>query len=132
MTIAAARTPDGRPRVVAPDPIESLLRELITEVQGLRADLVHERERHHKKSAADLVLTLAASVENKAFSTREVIAHATRVEGDLSAALEVAGLSNPRQLGKWLRTIEGRTIAGVRLERIGIDRDGIIWRVWRV
>jgi hypothetical protein len=82
---------------------------------------------------ADLLLpVLAASVEDKAFSTREVMERAALLDVALRDALAAAGLSNPRQLGKWLRTLEGRQLVGVRLERIGTDHDGIVWRVWRV
>jgi hypothetical protein len=79
-----------------------------------------------------LLPVLAAAVEAKAFSAREVMERAALLDVALRAALAAAGLDNPRQLGKWLRTVEGRQLAGVRLERIGTDHDGIVWRVWRV
>ena len=75
---------------------------------------------------------MAAAVADRAFSGRELIQHAALVDGELRAALDVAGLNTARRLGKFFKMIEGQTIAGVRLERIGVDRDGLIWRVWRV
>jgi hypothetical protein len=111
---------------------EDLLRELISEVQGLRADLNRGRAPSVDSLSDALLPVLAASVADKAFSAREVIQHAALVDGLLRAALAAAGLVNARKLGKWLRAIEGRALAGLRLERIGLDRDGIIWRVWRV
>jgi hypothetical protein len=117
-------------RAAVPDTTEALLRELVEEVRGLRADLARERGRSPARDASveALLPVLAAAVADRAFTSREVVEHAV-VDGALRAALDKAGVVTGRQLGKWLRRAEGRAIAGVRLERIGTDRDGVIWRV---
>ena len=113
-----------------PDMIVSLLSELVAEVRGLRADLA--RDRRPAAHAADHVafmLALGAAVADRAFSAREVNQHAALVDGALRAALAAAGLVNARRIGKFFRTIEGQTIGGLRLDRIGSDSEGVVWRV---
>jgi hypothetical protein len=63
----------------------------------------------------------------------ELISHA-RVDAALGAALLAADLVSPREVGKLLRRLEGRPVAGLRLERSGLERAGIVWRVqvWQV
>ncbi len=78
-----------------------------------------------------LLLAVAEFVEETAFSVAEVIAHAALV-GPLREALDAAGATNGRKLGKLFRRLEGGPVAGVRLVRIGVDRDGLVWRVSRV
>jgi hypothetical protein len=58
--------------------------------------------------------------------------HAALVDSALRVALDAAGLSSARKLGKWLRSVEGQPYAGVQLDRIGADNQGVIWRVLRV
>jgi len=113
-----------------------LLRTIDTKLDLLLSHAAHVQALPHKAALSRddraLLPVLAATVEDLAFSTREVMERAALFDVELRAALAAAGLINARKLGKWLRTIEGRTIAGLRLERIGVDRDGIIWRVLRV
>jgi hypothetical protein len=91
----------------------------------LRAALVARR----RPSRRGLLATIAATVEDRAFNSLEVIRHA-EITPRLAAALEAAQITNARALGKWFRAIEGRAIDGHRLERIGIEHDGaIVWRV---
>jgi hypothetical protein len=114
------------------DTIVTLLRELVGGQQRIIALL--ERDRPARQPAHDdaLMLALGAAVADRAFSARELTQHAALVDGDLRAALDAAGLVSARRLGKFFRTIEGQTIAGLRLDRIGTDNQGVIWRVSRV
>jgi hypothetical protein len=50
------------------------------------------------------------------------------VDHRLAAQLAAAGISNARQLGHYLRRAERRPLGPVRIERIGDERDGAIWR----
>ena len=105
-----------------------MLRALVAEVRGLRADLARDRRPSHLTHEA-LLPVLARAVKDNAFSAREVMQHAALVDGDLRAALHAADLRSARQLGKWFRTIEGQTLTGLRLDRLGADNQGVIWRV---
>jgi hypothetical protein len=75
--------------------------------------------------AAVLLPVLASVAGSRCFTAREVIAHAN-VEPSLRDAL---GVSSARRLGKYFRSIEGRKVNGFQLERIGAERDGLLWIV---
>jgi hypothetical protein len=75
---------------------------------------------------AVLVATIAAAVGDRAFSARELVAHARVVGGPVAVAL--GGLS-ARRLGKKLRKLAGQEFDGLVVEHLGADRDGAIWVV---
>jgi hypothetical protein len=117
------------------DSVEALLRELVAGQREIIALLSNVPPAHILPPASRdnrVFLALTASVDDKAFSARELRERADLLDGELRAALAAAGLVNGRKIGKYLRSVEGQTIAGLRLERIGTDHDGIVWRVWRV
>jgi hypothetical protein len=113
-------------------PAVELLRELVALQRQILAALERQQRPDANSKHVWILPALAVAVADRAFSAREVMQHAALADGELRAALDGAGLSNGRKLGKFLKGVEGQTIAGIRLERIGIDRDGVIWRVWRV
>lgn len=123
----AVATPD-RPIVVERDQVLELLGDLVAEVRGLRADLAASRRR---PSRIALLPVIAAAVADRAFSAVELVQHAEMVDDGLRTALDAAHLTTARQVGKTLRALEGRTIRGLRLARIGTDRDGVVWRMFQ-
>jgi len=67
------------------------------------------------------------------FTAGEVI---TNSELSVAAALREAlvaalGAANARALGKLLRRVEGLELDGMRVQRCGQERDGVVWRVTR-
>jgi hypothetical protein len=129
----------GRDAVVPVTPVEALWISILAataantaavetntiELHQLREALTRDRRPAATSRDDDgLKLSLAAAVAGRAFSAREVIQHAAAVDGPLRAALDTAGLANARQLGKWLRSIEGRETGGLRLDRLGVDKSG--------
>lgn len=114
------------------DPIEALLRELVTEVRGLRADLRTAGRQTATGSTsepvdpAEFLATIADSVKGHPFTAGELLAHAA-VDVDLAHALQ--GVTTARQLGKRLQVLADRTINSLRLERISRDATGLIWLV---
>jgi hypothetical protein len=74
-----------------------------------------------------LLSVIAAAVQGREFSAVEVMKHA-RVTPVLAQTLTAARLTNARALGQYLLRVEGRPVGHVRVQRIGEDRDGIIWR----
>ncbi len=60
------------------------------------------------------------------FSAAEVRRHAT-LHPDLRAALAAADCDSPRSLGRLFRRLEGRSVTGVTLARVGEDRHGLVW-----
>ncbi len=80
----------------------------------------------HVFDAKALVAAIAVAVGDRAFNARELVEHAPEVGGPLAAAV---GNLSARKLGKALRRIAGKDFAGLRIEKIGDDRDGAIWRI---
>jgi hypothetical protein len=118
------------PTRAGPDSLELWQAAVLAELRAIRAALEPDRRPAQTRDDDALMLALATAVADRAFSAREVWQHALLVDRELRAALGT--VSNARGLGKLFRQLEGRQLAGVRLARIGVDRDGVIWRVSRV
>jgi hypothetical protein len=76
---------------------------------------------------------LAELAGDREFTAREAVAHARLpANARLLAAIEaVCGEVSPRKLGKQLALWEGARIASLRIDRIGDDAAGLLWRVSR-
>ena len=121
------------------DTLEALLREVVAELRLLRLavdrqDATISRAPHSpigESTDSDryrhLLSVLALTVQDRAFTVCEVVAHTAALGGALAEALPPG--TNCRTLGKLFRRLEGRAIGGLQLERIGTDRDGVIWRL---
>ena len=46
----------------------------------------------------------------------------------LAEALATCDIENPKQLGKLLKRVGERNVGGIYLDRVGINREGIVWR----
>jgi hypothetical protein len=116
---------EERPVIVPASFLEELrseLREIRAELRGLRRDPKRRRlAREH------LLPVLTTAVAGYAFTTAEVFRHA-KTDETLSTALDAAEIANAQSLGKYLRSIKGRTIGGVRIEQIGDEAEGLVWR----
>jgi hypothetical protein len=116
-----------------PQPRDALLevmRELVAEVKGLRADLAARRGPTPDAQDEELLRVIAEHVEHRVFSAAELVAHAA-----LESAVqlrEVLRGRNARKLGRVLMRLEGRALNGLVLYRNGEDRNGLVWRVSRV
>jgi hypothetical protein len=123
------------PVVVEADVLE-LLRELIAEVKGLRADLSVRgqvlncpRADISSLSRADLALlgrllpAIGGALGSEAFLARDLFEHE-------SAALRLVrrGL-NAKRIGRLLHRAEGHAIDGYLIERAGVELGAILWRV---
>jgi hypothetical protein len=112
---------------VAEDALVPLLRELITEVRGLRADL-RRRDRGGPPDdrCARLFAVLGAVVGDAlAFDAQEVQDHAA-VDEPLASALADCGLRTPEAIGWAFRSWRDRPTGGYVLRR-----DGRAWRLDR-
>jgi hypothetical protein len=97
-------------------------------VRGLAARLARlSAQRPDEERALALLATIARNAAHTVFSSRELIAHAEVVSGELGTALDAAGLRTARRLGKFLRRHAGARVGAVQLQRLGDDRDGAIW-----
>jgi hypothetical protein len=113
-------------------PIAALLRELVSEIRGLRGDLA-QRQRRRLTPADEAALrallpVVAAAVGDRAFTLAELREHALLpMQTELRSALEAAG--GPNRVGRLLRRADGFAVEGLRAECVGDDRDGLVWCV---
>jgi hypothetical protein len=115
MTRSAA-TVERRP--VAPSRDLSLadaIARLETQLDDLRA-----------QAADALIVAIVQVVGHRIFNAREVAAHAA-LDPHLREALDTAGVTCGRSIGHFLRRHDGRLVSGVRIVRLGDDRDGAVW-----
>ena len=113
------------------DETNALLRALIAEVKGLRADLARQIGVEDPASTmADLVEAIAFTVGDRVFTAPELAKFAEAAPPEkLQIALHAAGGTNPRKVGKLLSRLEKQECGGWRVIQIGTDREGIIWKV---
>lgn len=109
------------------DPVLELLRELVAEVRGLRADLAQRRPavvtRTDRVRLAQLLPAIAATLGSQLFTTHELFASPAP-----ALALVLEGLT-PGQVGKLLRRAIGRPIEQLVVERVGDESRRALWRV---
>jgi hypothetical protein len=74
-----------------------------------------------------LVGIIAKSTRGLTFTTKAAWAH-RRTDPALADALAACDIESPKQLGKLLRRLEGRSVGSVRIVCVGMHRDGKVWR----
>lgn len=83
-----------------------------------------------QQQRAELLATIAVVVGARDFTAGELWRHAEHVSAELRALFVEHGLTSTRTLAKRLEHLEGRTLNGLRLEKIGADHHvGNMWRV---
>jgi hypothetical protein len=132
VTIAAVQAqvrPASRPGA---DPVVDLLRELVEQVKGLRADLSRDRRpsltltRADRALLARLLPAIGGALGSDLFTARELLKHD-------SAALRLVTVGlNAKQLGRLLKRGEGHVIDGYLIQREGLELHAVLWRVVRV
>jgi hypothetical protein len=113
------------------DQAVALLEILVAEIRGLREDMNRPGRRlaaPDREALVGLLPILAAAVADRAFTVRELRDHASLPNQlVLRGAIEASG--GPNKLGRLLKRGDGFDVAGWRVERIGNDRDGLVWRM---
>jgi len=113
--------------------LEALLRELLAEMKGLRADLAARRSapaalnREDRACVAGLVPVIGAIYGSEKFAARDL------VDADAPPALRLVtrGLT-AQQLGSLFSRGAGQVIDGFVLERAGNELHATLWQVFRV
>jgi hypothetical protein len=123
----------ARREPVAHVPIETtdtiaLLRELVEQVKGLRADLRERRpaaslSRDDRAYLARLLPVLGGVYGSEGFTSRDC------VEDDAPAVRLVLEGRSAKAIGKLLARAEGIAIAGLLVRRTGVDGQVTVWRV---
>jgi hypothetical protein len=88
---------------------------------------VERRRLTPSEDNALLLRAISAAAGVRAFSTKELIAHAQEADGELRTALLASCGLNARRLGKLLRRLEGVEHGGILIERVGQDEAGVSW-----
>ena len=96
---------------------------LTAEVQRLAAAIERDHRRPQRKG---LVPAIAVAFPGRSFNAADII-EAAASNAALAAALDRARFSNARALGRFLVSIEARTIGALRVRRIGESRNAAVW-----
>lgn len=123
------RHPAAAQPVLVSHPIETLLRELVAEVRGLRADLARQGRPDSTLSRADraqlaqMLPAIAGVYGPETFSARDL------VEDDRPAVRLVVQGRSVKQLGKLLARADGVAIEGLMLQRQGREYQVTQWQI---
>jgi hypothetical protein len=112
--------------LLAPDRLEARVEALEARVRELERRLAP----HGPRDATDEALVrVIASVAGDLPFTAAALWRRRAVDRALASALENCDLDSPKQIGKAVRRCEGRNVGGIVMQRVGANREGIIWRV---
>jgi hypothetical protein len=137
MALAVSASPSRRRdalAISADADVLGLLRAVVAEQAQQRVMLAAilaalERNRGPRDQAdAALLLAIAAAIDDRPFTSSQLMAHAA-VDLALAAALADADIDHAQELGCVCRRLEGIAVKGLRLERVGASRSGIVWKV---
>ena len=124
----AGPAPLDRAPLAAADPLEAILRELVAEVRGLRADLARQPRastltREDRARLAAILPAAGGVFGPELFLTRDLFASE-------SAALQLVldGLT-AKQLGRLFRRADGQAIDGYLIQRDGSELNTALWRI---
>lgn len=130
-----ARAPDS---LAAADPMPemlALLRQIAADVHILVAANYRAGASNDNAALSTLLQAIAAASGGLKFTVAELLLHAEVVADRAAdqhlhdAIVGAAGAINGRRLGKLLGRLEGTELDGLRVVRVGADREGITWRV---
>ena len=117
-----------------PELVADLLQALVTEQARQGAQIAAilrllERGRGARDEAdAALLVAVVESVGDRQFTSRQLEAHAD-ADPALREALLAADVTSAQELGCVFRRLEGAAVGGFRLERVAVQRAGIVWAV---
>jgi hypothetical protein len=106
-----------------------LLREIRDELRGIRQAL--EGRTAPDPAHAEFLRAVHAVCSGAVFTSGDLAEYAALAGSEAlrAAILGVCRAAGARPIGRALRRLEGADIDGLRLERVRIERDGIVWRV---
>lgn len=113
------------------DSDRTLLTQLLAEVRLLNQRLT-PRQRAADAEVTELLRAIVVSVGDHCFCCTDLLRRVPspvdeRLRGAISAA---CGALSARRIGKLLRRVEGKDIAGLRVVRTGrVERDGAVWMI---
>ncbi len=96
--------------------------------QRARVEQLEARNGPRDAAEGAVLLAIAAAVGSRAFTSRELMAHAEQ-DPALGEALFEADITSARECGHLLRRLSWAAADGYRLVRAGSSRHGLIWEV---
>jgi hypothetical protein len=106
-----------------------LLRAMLAELQAIRVAVVQPPRRPFTLTRADrqqlarMLPAIAGAVGSEWFASRDLLAH------DSAAVQLVVRGCTAKQLGRLLRRAEGQPIAGLLVERAGVELGVLLWKI---
>ena len=92
-----------------------------------RIEVLERRARPRDADDMRVLVAMAdCGVGERPFSAAAVVRHAPAAP-DLAEALEAADCESPKSLGRLFARVEGLDLHGLRLDRVGEDRYGVVW-----
>jgi hypothetical protein len=110
------------------DTIATLLRELVAEVRGLRADQRERRPASSLSRADRAVLARLLPAAGGVFGSEPFLTRDLFESDSAALTLVLRGL-NVRQVGRLFRRGEGQAIDGYMIQRDGKELNAILWRI---
>jgi hypothetical protein len=106
-------------------------RELLLEINAKLDQLLSLRQ-HNTPAIPNIAAHLraiATHADGAKFYTSDLVELANMPDySELrSAIISLCGAVNAKKLAKFLNKIEGNPIGGLRIERVGHDREGVLW-----
>lgn len=123
-----ARVLEGQRHVI--EALRCALASVVDRITELERTTAHQPSSTSvRRMDRELLTALADVVGHRVFTARELHQHAVVTGGVLAEALDRAGIRTTRALGKALRRLARHEGSGLRLARVGSDRDGALWCV---
>jgi hypothetical protein len=112
-------------RVARVDPLAAKL-----DAIDRKLDLLLSRLSPGQRDQGDEVLVgvIASCSQGHAFTAAALWRRRSAGDVVLADAFASADIENPQQLGKLLKRNEGRTVNGVSIDRVGLNREGVVWQ----
>jgi hypothetical protein len=105
-----------------------LLRTLIEEVRGLRADLAGKRTAPKAVDLQEVLDAIAFAVGNASFTAKDLARHAEVLPPErLKNVLQDAGGTSHKCIGKLLRDMSRREFTDWRITQVKRESDGMLW-----
>jgi hypothetical protein len=112
-----------RRRPVTPPPTAS--RRLADRIAAIQQELLALRQQQRDEADGRLLRALVIGTRGCVFTTADVYTRAV-LDPDVAAAV---GDLSPRQLGKRLARVVGRTVSGLTVRRVLATKDGWVWEI---
>lgn len=126
----ASASPAGRPG--QPD-TQAVQLQILDELRAIRALLERRQPTGLDEAATRLLEAIWIAVGGLVFGSRSLFVHAAMPTPEArqlrDAIITAVGGLNAKRFGKLLKRLDGRTLGVYSVNRVGEDREGVIWQI---